>query len=133
MKSLFHSREFVAFVITGGIAAAINFLSRIAYNVWLDFSLAVIAAYLTGMVTAFLLAKFFVFKNSSSSLHRSAIYFALVNLVAILQTWLISMALVTYLLPQLGIQTFAREIAHAVGVAAPVFTSYFGHKYLSFK
>ena len=48
----FMSRQFLAFLLTGGTAAAVNFGSRILYNRWMDFSSAVVLAYLTGMVTA---------------------------------------------------------------------------------
>jgi putative flippase GtrA len=123
----------MVFLITGGTAAAVNFCSRIIYNLWLSFSLSVIIAYLTGMITAFVLAKLFVFKESQQSVHRSILFFTLVNLVAVLQTWLISMGLAYYLLPSLGVTLFAKEISHATGVVIPVFTSYLGHKRWSFK
>lgn len=129
----FMSRQFVAFLVTGGIAAAVNFGSRILYDLWLDFSTAVIVAYITGMVTAFLLAKIFVFKDSTQSVQRSAAFFVLVNGIAILQTWAVSMGLAYYLLPAMGATRFVPEIAHAVGVAVPVFTSYLGHKHWSFR
>lgn len=129
----FMSRQFVAFLVTGGIAAAVNFGSRILYDLWLDFSTAVIVAYITGMVTAFLLAKIFVFKDSTQSVQRSAAFFVLVNGIAILQTWAVSMGLAYYLLPAMGVTRFVPEIAHAVGVAVPVFTSYLGHKHWSFR
>ena len=128
----FLSRQFLGFVLTGGIAAAVNFGSRILYNQWMDFSPAVVLAYLTGMVTAFILAKVFVFTRSRQSLQRSASFFVLVNLIAVAQTWLISMGLAFYLLPKLGVSQYVLEIAHAVGVAVPVFTSYLGHKRWSF-
>jgi putative flippase GtrA len=129
----FYSRQFAGFLLTGGIAAAINFGSRILYSQWLDFSSAVILAYLTGMVTAFVLAKLLVFTESTQSLRRSGVFFVLVNVVAVAQTWAISMGLAYYLLPRLGVSHYVREIAHAVGVAVPVFTSYIGHKRWSFR
>lgn len=129
----FMSKQFLVFLLTGGTAAAVNFGSRILYSQWLTFSTAVIVAYLTGMITAFVLAKLFVFKNSQQSVHRSAAFFILVNLLAVLQTWAISMGLAYYLLPSLGVTLFVREIAHAVGVGVPVFTSYIGHKRWSFR
>lgn len=129
----FLSRQFFAFLLTGGTAAAVNFGSRILYNFWVDFSTAIILAYITGMITAFVLAKLFVFKESRQAIHHSAFFFILVNLVAVLQTWLISMGLALYLLPSLGITRFVNEIAHAIGVAVPVFTSYIGHKRWSFR
>lgn len=133
MIRAFASRQFGLFLLTGGIAAAVNFGSRIAYNQWLDYSTSIVIAYLTGMATAFALAKMFVFTESSQGLHRSALIFALVNVVAVAQTWAISMGLALYFLPYLGVQRFVPEIAHAVGIAVPVFTSYLGHKHWSFR
>lgn len=129
----FYSRQFLGFLLTGGTAAAVNFGSRMIYSHWLDFSAAVILAYLSGMVTAFALARIFVFTTTRQSLHRSGAFFVLVNVVAALQTWAISMGLAYYVLPWLGVTRFAMEIAHAIGVAVPVFTSYIGHKHWSFR
>ncbi len=128
----FMSRQFVIFLVTGGLAACVNFGSRILYNRWLDFSTSVVFAYLTGMVTAFLLARAFVFRDGSQSVQKSAAIFALVNLVAVLQTWGISMALY-YLLPLAGLTRHVPELAHAVGFMVPVLTSSLGHKKYSFK
>jgi putative flippase GtrA len=129
----FLSHQFLLFLLTGGTAAAVNFGSRILYSVWLPFSYAVILAYLTGMVTAFVLAKLFVFKASQQSMQRSAVFFVIVNLVAIAQTWAISMLLLYVIFPAWGFSFYAAESAHAVGVVVPVFTSYLGHKRWSFK
>ncbi len=132
MIKQFFSRQFIAFLLTGGAAAAVNFGSRIIYNQWTGFSTAVILAYITGMITAFVLAKLFVFKDSQQSVHKSALIFTLVNLVAVLQTWGVSIGLAYYVLPTLGVTAYVKEIAHAAGVTFPVFTSYLGHKHLSF-
>ena len=121
------------FLLTGGTAAAVNFGSRIFYSQWLGFSSAVIFAYFTGMIIAYVLAKLFVFKEGKQKASQSITFFILVNAVAILQTWAISMTLAYYLLPTLGITVFVREIAHATGVILPVFTSYIGHKRWSFR
>ena len=129
----FFSRQFLAFLFTGGIAALVNFFSRILFNLYWSFSTSVILAYLAGMCTAFVLAKLFVFKESTQSIHRSAVIFGLVNVVAAAQTWGISMGLDYYILPGLGVTNFIPEIAHAAGVLFPVFTSYLGHKRWSFK
>lgn len=133
MIALFRSRQFIAFLITGGIAAIANFGSRIVYNEWVGFSTAIILAYITGMITAFVLARIFVFTNSRRALHSSAFYFVLVNIVAAAQTWIISIVLAFYVLPSMAVEIYVREIAHAVGVIVPVFTSFIGHKYLTFR
>lgn len=128
----FRSRQFLGFVLSGGLAAGVNFGSRMVYNQWLDFSTSVVLAYLTGMVTAFILARLLVFRQTSQSVGRSAFFFALVNGVAVLQTWAVSM-LLYHLLPRVGVTHFVPELAHAAGVALPVFTSYLGHKRFSFR
>ena len=133
MINHFMSRQFVIFLLTGGLSAVVNFGSRIVYNQWVEFSIAVVIAYLTGMITAFVLARYFVFTESSQSVHRSALWFVVVNIVAVIQTWVISMLLAYYVLPRVGLTRFVPEIAHAVGVVVPVFTSYLGHKRFSFK
>lgn len=129
----FMSREFLLFVMTGGTAAAVNFASRMVYNRWMEFSSAIVLAYVTGMVVAFILARQFVFKDGSQSIHRSVVFFTLVNIVGVLQTWAISMLLAYYVLPVIGVTSFVREIAHGVGLAVPAFTSYLGHKRWSFR
>lgn len=133
VASSFASRQFLVFLLTGGFAAAVNFGSRILYNRAMPFSSAVICAYITGMITAFVLAKLFVFKESTQATHHAAGWFILVNLVAVAQTWAISMLLLNWVLPWMGVTAYAREIAHGVGVVVPVFTSYLGHKHFSFR
>lgn len=85
------------------------------------------------MITAFILAKCFVFKESRQKIHRSALFFTLVNIAAVIQTWVISMLLAYYILPSFGLSSFVNEMAHAIGIAVPVFTSYIGHKKWSFQ
>lgn len=133
MIGAFKSREFLVFLLTGGLAAAVNFGSRILFSQWMGYSAAIVLAYLVGMATAFVLARRFVFKQGTQALHHSAMYFVLVNVVAVLQTWAVSVGLAFHVLPALGVTRFAAEIAHAVGVVVPVFTSYLGHKHLSFR
>ena len=129
----FASKQFLAFLLTGGLAAIANFASRIFYSNYWDFSTAIILAYLTGMICAFILAKLFVFTNGQQALHKSILFFTLVNLAGILQTWVMSMGLDLFVLPTLSINKHRQDIAHAIGISVPVFTSFLGHKFYSFK
>jgi len=133
MIQYFFRKQFLIFLLVGGIATIANLGSRVVYNYWLSFSSAIILSYITGMITTFILAKLFVFRESQQSIYYSVLFFILVNLVGILQMWGVSMGLAYYVLPALGINTFIWEISHVVGVAVPVFTSYIGYKHLSFR
>lgn len=129
----FRTKQFLMFLFTGGIAATVNFLSRIFFNFWLGFTTSVILAYIMGMITAFLLAKNFVFKDSEQGIGKSIVIFVAVNGIAIIQTLAISTGLYYYVFPSFGLISFSAEISHGIGVVIPVFTSYLGHKYWSFK
>lgn len=125
--------QFLLFLVSGGVAALVNIISRIGFSCFLSFEYSVLAAYGVGMITAFVLARCFVFARGSQSLRRSFAAFALVNLVAVVQTWLVSMGLRNLLLPLIGMTALVDLIAHGCGVAAPVFTSFLGHKHISFR
>ncbi len=126
-------RQFVLFLITGGIAALINIASRIGFSQVLRFELAVLAAYAIGMVTAYVLARRYVFLQTQQSIKRSFAAFALINLAAVLQTWLVSIGIRSWLFPIIGVAALVDLIAHSFGVVVPVITSFFGHKYISFR
>lgn len=126
-------RQFLLFVLTGGAAAFVNVLSRIGFSMLFRFELAVLAAYAVGMVTAYILARRYVFTDSGKSIKKSFAAFALVNLVAVLQTWLVSIGMRHLLLPIIGAVALVDLLAHSFGVIVPVFTSYLGHKHVSFR
>ena len=123
---------FLRFLAVGGFAAAINFGSRIALSRWLPYSAAIVTAYLLGLITAFVLNRLFVFTGATNRLHQQMVWFVAVNVVALLQTLLVSLLFQKVVLPWLGIYWHADEIAHAWGIVTPIFTSYLGHKHLSF-
>ncbi|MCC4599003.1 GtrA family protein [Xanthomonas melonis] len=126
------SRQFLLFLIAGSIAAAVNFGSRLVFSGWMRYVPAIILAYCLGMITAFILNKVLVFQKAQNDLSHQMTWFLIVNLAAVLQTIMISLALSRWLLPALQINFYNETVAHAFGVAVPVITSYFGHKYFSF-
>jgi putative flippase GtrA len=82
-------QQFLAFLITGGIAALVNIGTRIVFNLFMSFEIAVVLAYLCGMTTAYLLARYFVFERSGRAVHDEYIRFTLVNFAAIIQVWIV--------------------------------------------
>ena len=126
-------RQFFRFLLAGGIAAFVNVTSRIGFSRFLRFELAVMAAYFIGMVTAYILSRRYVFLKTKQSVRRSFVIFTMINLFAILQTWLVSVGLRNQLLPIVGSSALVDLIAHSFGVMFPVITSFFGHKFLSFR
>jgi len=124
--------QFIRFVVTGGIAAVVNLVSRYFLNFAMSFPYAVAVAYLFGMTTAYVLGRKYVFDRSGRSVADEFWRFTLVNVVAALQVWVISVALGEYVFPAVGFERFHLEVAHLIGVAVPIFTSYIGHRHFSF-
>lgn len=128
------TKEFLKFLLAGGIAAGANFGSRFFFSRFLDYGYAVFAAYLVGMTVAFVLMREHVFNAKNGPLFRQVGKFIGVNVVAVLQTLVISLLLAQWLLPSVGIAgQQAETLGHLVGVAVPVVTSYLGHKLLTFR
>lgn len=125
--------EFPRFLIAGGIAAAANFGSRFIFSNFFSYSVAVFVAYLVGMLVAFLLMRGHVFNASHGPLAPQVTKFVGVNVLAVLQTLAISLVMARWALPSVGITEHAEALGHLVGVLVPVVTSYFGHKFLTFR
>lgn len=123
---------FIAFLAAGGIAAVVNIVSRILLSYVMSYSGAIVIAYLFGMTTAYTLMRRFAFEKSGRQVSQEYVRFGLVNLLALLQIWAISVGLADYLLPRIWIFAHAELIAHAIGVLSPTVTSYFLHKYFTF-
>lgn len=128
------STQFLSFFLCGGLAALVNMGTRWMLNHFMDYNLAIVLAFFSGMLTAFLLFKFFVFHaGKSSRTAHETLWFILVNALALLQTLLISVGLADYVFPWLEYTWHASDIAHVIGVLVPVFTSFIGHKCFTFR
>ncbi|WP_158767328.1 GtrA family protein [Terricaulis silvestris] len=126
------SGEILRFVGVGAFAALVNWVSRIALSVVLPLSAAIIVAYLIGMITAYALSRKYVFQPTERGVGSELTRFALVNVVALVQVWAVTIVMAEYVLPALHVDWRPLEVAHAVGVASPIVTSYLGHRYFSF-
>lgn len=122
----------VRFLVTGGVAAVVNVASRWLLSVVTIYEVAVAVAYLIGMTTAFVLARLYVFETGTHALHHQYARFALVNLFAFAQVWLISVGLARFIFPAIGLGWHPETVAHVIGVTSPIVTSYLGHKHFSF-
>lgn len=127
------SAQFLRFVAAGGVAAAANYGSRFVFSQVVSYPVAIILAFLVGLAVGFALMRQYVFDGRGQALGPQLLKFCLVNLLALAQTLLVSLLLARWALPALGVTWQVEAIAHAVGVAVPVFTSYLGHRHGTFR
>jgi putative flippase GtrA len=86
--------RFASFAVTGGIASVCNLSARFLLSRVMRYELAVLFAYLVGMIVALVLARSFVFVKSGTDWHAQLARFALVNVFGFAQVWLVSVGLV---------------------------------------
>jgi putative flippase GtrA len=127
------SSRFVRFLLTGGFAALVNLGSRHLLNQYMSFEAAVAVAYLFGVVTAYSLARLFVFERSGHAIATEFRRFVVVNIISLAVVWSVSVGLALYLFPYLGFQWHAEAVAHFIGVASPTVIAYFAHKHYTFR
>lgn len=127
------SRQFGLFVFAGSMAALIHWGSRIAFNQYMGFRLALVAAYAVGIGTAFLLNKLFVFPDSGRELKGEVQYFVFFNIAAFPLVWGASVFLAGYVLPTAGLTSHPRAIAHAIGISLPLVLNFYLHKFITFR
>jgi putative flippase GtrA len=126
-------RQFALFLLSGGIAAAMNWGSRFVFSRWMPFELAVVFAFMVGLVTGFVLMRAFVFAGAGRPVLPQASRYLVVNAAALAQTWLVSVLMARWALPAIGIREQAQAVGHLVGVLFPVVTSYFAHRMYTFR
>ena len=127
--------QFPRFLLVGAVAAAANIATRSMVGIWFDYLSSVTIAFLVGLVTAYLLNRSWVFDASGRHWLVEAAWFTGINLLGLVLTIVVSWCLARMLFPVLGLVPGEPwdTLAHAIGVAATVATSFLGHKYFTFR
>lgn len=125
--------EFLRFVATGAVAGVTNLVAGKLLRFVLPFELALIIAYIIGMVVAFWLFQRVIFRDPGTPMKRRVIRFVQVNMLGLALTAIISSTLARVLLPAIGWTFYPKDVAQLTGVGVPAFTSYFLHKYYTFR
>lgn len=123
--------EFARFIGIGGIAALANLISRYFLDFILPFEVAVVLAYMVGMVVGFALFQRMLSRGSRVEARR-IVRFVWVNIFGATLAWAVSSLMARQILPLIGWTWHPFELAHLCGVAAPALASYFLHKHYTF-
>ncbi len=125
--------QFWGYLVAGGLAALANYASRFVFSTWVPFEAAVTLAFGVGLCTGFVLMRSFAFRGGTRSTASQALWYVAINGVALVLTVAVSAAMLHIVWPAFGVHRYAEALAHAVGIGVPVLTSYFGHKWLTFR
>lgn len=128
----FISKEFLRFFFSALAAAAVNFAARYFLDPYVGYSQAIVLAYIIGTVAAFFLYQNEVFGKGARPMWQEIGLFLFVTMAAIAQTLVVSVVLTEYIFPLIGWTWHSKEVAHVIGMGVPMFSSFLGHKYLTF-
>jgi putative flippase GtrA len=128
----FLSPRFRRFLLAGGLAACVNVGSRMVFDHFMPYAVAIALAYCAGMATAYTLTRKYVFNETQRAHSEASLRFVIVNVLGFAQTWVVSIGLGDYAFPSLGLIAHAHDLAHLIGVGTPVITSFIAHRYWTF-
>ncbi len=126
-------KQISRFLLVGGFAASANISSRIILSNFFSYKLSIIFSFLIGLTTAFILMRNYVFVFKKNLIYLQIQRFIFINLINLIQTFFISLGLNFLLSLIINKVELVESIAHIVGVLFPGITSYFAHKYFTFK
>lgn len=132
MMKHFFSRQFAGFLLVGGLAALLHWLTRVLLSVFMPYSWAVALAYVVGMSVAFALNSRYVFPTSDKPVAKQARDFVAINLAFFPVVWVTAIGL-NGLLPGFGIVHYAEEVAHALAISLPMLATFLLYKFYAFR
>ncbi|MHB2149553.1 GtrA family protein [Calditrichota bacterium LG25] len=130
------TKQFILYNFFAGIATVINIVSRYIMNEFyeINFYIAIMIAYLLGMLVNFILNKNFNFNKSERKSYQQFRTFFIIALLGLFLTTVFSMLYIT-ILQRIFILNLTKyeTIAHIFAVITVSIYSFLGHKYLTFK
>ena len=123
---------FGGFVIVGMVSTLCNLGSRYVFEAFSNYEIALAGANTVGVLSAYFLNRWFVFKPGDTSLPGELARFALINLAGILLSWLTSVILFRHAFPAISFAWHPDLVAHALGIAVPVIPNYWAHRQWTF-
>lgn len=126
--------EITRFLLAGGLAAAINWIARMALSFVLPLEAAILIAYGIGMLVGFFLYRHFVFRRATGSIRQQVMLFLGVNALGALLVLAATLGLKTLIgLVAPGLTPFIIEtLAHGLAIGIGAVSNYLGHRALTF-
>jgi putative flippase GtrA len=126
--------EFSRFVVSGLLATLGNFAAVFLARRFLPFDVALFAGILAGVTISFAMSKLFAFKSASwRGAGGEVTRFLLVYAMGCALYWLMAVAARALISSRGFGETIAEPAAVVVGAGAMMFTTYFGHRFYTYK
>jgi putative flippase GtrA len=132
----FISKQFLRFLLVGGIAALANFLSRFAFQAFFPYTFSVALAFSLGTVISFILNRSYTFAAYDEKAMVQFIKFILIAIVGIALAAAIAwLCMAIYKISEMALvnERQMESIAHIIAIFLITFYNFLAMKYFSFK
>ena len=132
VRALARRRE-AKFIVAGGLASAVNWVSRFPLALFWSFETAVALAYAVGMGVGFVLYRSWVFEGSRGRLRQQLPRFLLVNAFGLAAVMVSADTFLSLLSPIPWLSDGAtRALAHSLALVVGAAVNFLGHRSLTF-
>jgi putative flippase GtrA len=131
--ALYVSQQFGRFLLVGGVAVVLNWLSRFVLNQFMSYAWAITLAYLVGIIVAFVLNRIYVFPYSERSLETEMFLFFVVNITVFPLVWVAAYVLGEWIFVAWLSRQPALALGHGIAILSPVFLNFALHKFITFR
>lgn len=135
-RKLAASSQFLRFLLANTFAAMANIGTKLIASFVFSDAGAVIAGFLVGLSSSYLLCKGYVFQSSRTIRGGEVMRFTVINLMALLITYFTYKQVLAGLHLIAGLSQLDKRVqttAHAIGVATPMVFSFIAQKTLTFQ
>jgi putative flippase GtrA len=129
----FLNRQFAGFLVVGGFAALLQWVSRFVFGQWMPYQASVVAAFMVGLTAGYILNVVFIFPHSQRSRGAQILLFSVFNLLGLPVVWGVSVVLGVMLLPHVMTRPLAEAVGNGIGILSPVAINFLLHKTFTFR
>ncbi len=126
-------KQGLRFIVAGGLASTVNWISRFPLSLLLSFEVAVALAYLFGTGVGFVLYRSWVFKGRRGHLWQQVPRFLLVNAFGLAVVMLSASEILSLLASVSGLSSGSKSaVAHSLALIIGAVVNFVGHRSLTF-
>ena len=128
---LYFSKQFIYFLIAGGLSALLNFFTRLILRPHLDIILSATLSYTVALICAFFLYRKFVFPYSTVPINIQGKKFLLIQ-IACMPIAILIFSLMASFFISIGLGIYSEPLAHAISIGMPALITFLLYKLFVF-
>ena len=128
---LYFSKQFIYFLIAGGLSALLNFLTRLILRPYFDIILSAAFSYTAALICAFFLYRKFVFPYSNVPMNIQGKKFLLIQ-IACMPIVILIFSLMAGFFTSIGFGIYSEPLAHAISIGMPALITFLLYKLIVF-